>query len=82
MAGAIGVSVWRFSIQALSASSGRKAGSNERKGARCGLTVALVKPNPGAWPSRSVAAPGIKLPGRDFGDAADLVVGVRPGNVP
>src|SRR5262245_7826581 len=43
-AGALGCSVLRFSIQALSASSGRNPGSMpSASAARCGLVVALVK---------------------------------------
>ena len=42
--GGCGVSVLRFSIQALSASSGRSAGSRpSASAARCGWVVALLK---------------------------------------
>ncbi len=86
MTGAIGVSVWRFTIQALSASSGRSAGSSpSASAARCGLMVALVKTRK---PGRVALDPveqqrrAFGQPGRDLGDAADLVVRVRPGDAP
>ena len=74
--GACGLSVLRFSIQALSASSGRSVGSRpSASAARCGLVMALVKMrNPRGKPliSSNSRAGQSGMPGRDLGDAADL----------
>ena len=69
-------SVLRFSIQALSASSGRSAGSSpSASAARCGLVTALVKtrkPRGKPLMSSNSSAGQSGMSGGDLGDAADL----------
>src|SRR5262249_35051658 len=83
-AGARGCSVLRFSIQALSASSGRNVGSMpSASAARCGLVVALVKmrkprgkplmpSNRSAGPSGRPAATSVTAPISKRGSAPSM----------
>ena len=86
MTGGRGLSVWRFSIHALSASSGRSVGSMpSASAARCGLVVALVKmrkPRGKSGDALEQQGRAVRHPGRHLGDGADLEAGIGAFDAP